>query len=117
MEVQIRWKAATRSLAVEDHLRRSLGFAIGRFAGRVRAVRAWLEDVNGPRGGLDKRCVIEIDGAFGVRRAEARDADFHAAIDRAAERAARALARAADIRRDPLRGRFVSAVPFGRVRR
>ena len=72
---------------------RRLVFAAGRLTERVHAVRAWLEDVNGPRGGVDKRCAIEIRGALGVRRADVRDTDFYAAVDRAVHTAARTLAR------------------------
>ena len=32
--------------------------AVGRLAARVREVRVQICDVNGPKGGLDKRCVI-----------------------------------------------------------
>jgi putative sigma-54 modulation protein len=93
MKVRVRWKGTDRSRAVEDHLMRRLLFAVGRLAERVHAVRAWFEDVNGPRGGVDKRCAIEIHGALGVRRVEVRDADFYAAVDRAVHAAARTLAR------------------------
>ncbi len=99
MNVRIRWKAVTRSRAVEEHLARRLRFAIGRFADRVTAVRAWLEDVNGPRGGVDKRCAIEVDGKLGRRRAEVRDVDLYVAVDRAAGAVGRLLARAADVQR------------------
>jgi hypothetical protein len=99
MNVQIRWKATDRSRAVEEHLRRRLRFALGRFGGRVTSVRAWLEDVNGPRGGLDKRCAIDLEGELGPRRVEVLDADFYTAVDRAADAAGRSLTRAADARR------------------
>ncbi|CAG0957333.1 hypothetical protein PHYC_00538 [Phycisphaerales bacterium] len=35
-----------------------LAAAVGRFASRLREVRVRIVDVNGPKGGLDKRCVI-----------------------------------------------------------
>jgi len=41
-------------------IRRILASALGRFARRVQTVRVWLEDVNGPRGGVDTRCRIEV---------------------------------------------------------
>ena len=41
-------------------IRRILASALGRFARRVRTVHVWLEDVNGPRGGVDIRCRIEV---------------------------------------------------------
>jgi hypothetical protein len=41
-------------------IRRILGSALGRFSRRVRRLRVSLEDVNGPRGGMDIRCRIEV---------------------------------------------------------
>ena len=41
-------------------IRRILASALGRFTRRVRTVRVWLEDVNGPRGGVDTRCRLEV---------------------------------------------------------
>ena len=99
MNVRIHWKHLTRSHVLEEYLERRLRFAIGRFEDRVTAVRVWLEDVNGPRGGIDKRCAIEVDGALGLRRAEVCDADLRVAVDRAARALRGSIARAADARR------------------
>lgn len=53
-----------------------------------------LTDVNGPRGGIDKHCVIEVRGPALVPIViRERDADLYAAIDRAAERVDRTVAR------------------------
>ena len=41
-------------------LRRIVGNALGRFGRRVGSVHVSLEDVNGPRGGVDIRCRIEV---------------------------------------------------------
>ena len=41
-------------------IRRILASALGRFTRRVRTIRVWLEDINGPRGGVDIRCRIEV---------------------------------------------------------
>ena len=41
-------------------IRRILASALGRFTRRVRTIRVWLEDVNGPRGGVDIRCRIDV---------------------------------------------------------
>jgi hypothetical protein len=83
MDVRIRWKAITRSHGVEAYLAWRLRFEVGRLADRVTAVRAWFEDVKGPRGRADKRCAVELDGAFGRLYAAAYDADIYVAVDRA----------------------------------
>lgn len=53
-----------------------------------------LSDINGPRGGEDKRCSIELrlKGLTDVM-IEDTETDLYAAIDRAAERAGRTMAR------------------------
>ena len=53
-----------------------------------------LEDLNGPRGGVDTRCRIIVDTRTGGPiAAEAVDVDLVPAVDRAVDRAARSLAR------------------------
>jgi hypothetical protein len=42
-------------------VRRSLTSTLGRFERRLRKIHVWLEDVNGPRGGVDIRCRIDIE--------------------------------------------------------
>ena len=82
--------------------RRRLVFALGRFGPRVRSLAVRLKDVNGPKGGVDKVCLIA------VRLTEPRseivvedgDADAAVAIDRAVDRAGRAVARAVCAARD-----------------
>jgi len=82
--------------------RRRLVFALGRFGPRVRSLSVRLKDVNGPKGGVDKVCLIA------VRLSEPRseiviedgDADAAVAIDRAVDRAGRAVARAVSAMRD-----------------
>lgn len=58
-------------------------------------MRVSLMDQNGPRGGLDKRCRIEVDGGREPEVVtEETHADLHAAINRATERTGRSFARA-----------------------
>jgi putative sigma-54 modulation protein len=60
----------------------------------VHSVVMRLADENGPRGGLDKRCTIRahLPGTPPVV-IEQQEADLYVAIDRAADRAARAVSR------------------------
>lgn len=85
-------------LELADPARRRLEFALGRFGGRIRSVTVRLGDVNGPRGGVDKTCLVTIrfDASKRLVVIEDADADAAVAIDRAADRASRAgCARAA----------------------
>src|SRR4051794_12456083 len=77
---------------LEDYIRRRLRFALGRFAGRIGRVMVHLTDVNGPRGGVDKRCRIAVALVpRGVVRVEASSHDPFALVALAAKRAARSL--------------------------
>ncbi len=60
-----------------------------------------MDDVNGPRGGADKRILIvaRLAPAWDVR-VEDLDGDLYVAIDRAADRLDRAVTREMERRRD-----------------
>jgi hypothetical protein len=89
---EVRLSLGSRGLAVTKALRvatrRVLTSTLARFARRIRAIVVWLEDVNGPRGGIDTRCRIDIDlrprGRISVF---ASGTDEYAAIAKAAVRA------------------------------
>lgn len=75
-------------------LDRSLKRITERFPQLVRSIAASLEDVNGPRGGVDKRCAISLAIA-GKRRVSvsACASNAAAAVIQAARRARNALIR------------------------
>lgn len=72
-----------------------LEFALGRFTPRIRSLSVHLRDLNGPRGGVDKQCLIAIrlERPRQVVVIEDVDQEAEAAISRAAERASRAVGR------------------------
>jgi hypothetical protein len=78
---------------LRDYVARRMRFAIGRFGEHIRWARVKLADVNGPRGGTDKRCVVQLrlrnlpDVVFAITQLEVR-----AAVDEAANRVSRVLA-------------------------
>jgi len=79
---------------------RRLEFALGRFGSSIRSVDLTLEDENGPRGGVDKSCRIVVKMLQGEDVVvKGRGDDPLALVDRTAERAGRAVARALDLRR------------------
>ena len=78
-----------RDLAV-DRVR----FSMRRLTWWVPRAKVLLSDVNGPRGGVDKRCQIEFKTEHaGVVVITAVSRDWRSALDRALARAARALLR------------------------
>lgn len=82
--------------AIREHAYKRLGFALDRLAGRVRHVSMTLTDINGPRHGVDKSCVIRIGGAGPEIVCGTVDSDLYRLIDRAADRAGRLLRREAE---------------------
>jgi CBS domain-containing protein/ribosome-associated translation inhibitor RaiA len=78
--------------ADKDYLRRKLGRKLGKFASSIERTSARVEDVNGPRGGVDKRCRIKIvlSGLPSVV-VEERHHSLQAALDGALARAERAV--------------------------
>jgi ribosome-associated translation inhibitor RaiA len=94
MRVSMRSPGLEPSVALRAHLERRVLFAVARFGDRVRSVQATLNDANGPRGGPDKVCRLqaELRGAAPVLVEDA-DGDAYVAIDRAAGRLGRSVAR------------------------
>lgn len=82
--------------SITELVRKRLEFALGRFADRIRALNVRLTDLNGPRGGRDKQCVISVrlDHPRKIIVIEDVHPEAEGAISRAAERAGRAVTRA-----------------------
>lgn len=105
--------AQLRVLGVEldederSHLRRRLAVKLGKFATSIERVRVRVADVNGPRGGVDQVCRINVV-LIGLSPVvvEERDASLEAAIDGALTGTERAVRRSVQRRRmKPIRGR------------
>ncbi len=95
MQVEVRSRGIEGGRELTEYVNRRLGFALGRFGDAVKRVRVVIEDVNGPRGGLDKRCVVTASGdGFEHRVVEVHDVEVHGAVNRAVSAMGRALSRA-----------------------
>lgn len=84
----------TRPADLPDHIERRLRFALARFGDRVEKVIVFLQDRNGPRGGVDKVCRIlaKVRGC-GALMATVADSDWTAAVDRATSRIGHTVSR------------------------
>lgn len=87
MRTDIRGHQLTISDALRTHIERRLHFALSRFGARILHVAVRLEDINGPRGGVDKQCqiVVALSGAGHVQ-VEVLDSECMNAVDRATDR-------------------------------
>ena len=94
MRIDIKGSGFPITTALMDHTERRLRFALTRSSDRIVRVAVLVGDSNGPRGGEDKFCRIQIH----LKRApqvliEDIGAELYAVIDRAAERAGRNVAK------------------------
>jgi ribosomal subunit interface protein len=94
MQIDIQARDFSLTQALRSHIERRLGFALSTRYDRIRRILVRLSDINGPRGGHDKCCQLQIvmPGQADVV-IEDTQADLYAAIDRAASRAGRTVAR------------------------
>jgi putative sigma-54 modulation protein len=92
LDIQARGFALTEAL--RSYTLKRLRFALGRDDNVVMRARVRLADINGPRGGVDKRCQVELAMAGHSNiLIEDTQTDLYFAIDRACERAMRTLNR------------------------
>jgi ribosomal subunit interface protein len=94
MQIDIQARGFSLTEALENHIHNRLGFTFLYASSRVYRVRVTLSDINGPRGGVDKCCLVEarLEG-LPVVVVEDIQSDMYTAIDRAVGRAARTVKR------------------------
>jgi putative sigma-54 modulation protein len=95
MKVRLVRKGVVADEDLQSFIGAKLQSTLSRLAHRVSTVRIQVEDMNGPRGGLDKRCVVLLSGrGFDSLIIDVRDTRLYPAIASALESAARAVVRA-----------------------
>jgi ribosome-associated translation inhibitor RaiA len=95
MRLTIRSRNLDLTTELRDHATRRMYFALSRWSPVLRRVDVTLADINGPKGGIDKVCRIRVRAPrIGELVVEERDADVTVAVDLAANRMARTVARA-----------------------
>jgi ribosomal subunit interface protein len=100
MQIEIQARNFSLTRAMRAHIERRLGFALSTCYRHVRRILVRLSDINGPRGGRDKRCHLEVMLPGQAVVVVDTEADLYLAINRAASRAGRTVMRQLRRRRD-----------------
>ena len=104
MQIAIQARNFTLTDALRNHAKGRLRFALACCDDRIKQVVMRLSDINGPRGGADKRCHLQVilTGLPDVV-VEDTEADLYIAINRATDRAGRTVGRRLARQRDMAR--------------
>lgn len=94
MHIEIQARDFTLTESLRAYIEQRINFALSSRYDQIKRIRVRLLDINGPRGGSDKRCQVHIT----LPRSrdiviEDTQPDLYVAIDRAADRAARTVQR------------------------
>jgi len=102
MDIEVRALHMKLTPRMRDHVERKFAAALQRFRSRIASVLVRIEDLNGPRGGADdKLCFVAVTGKHLPRvRIQARSDDPFTAVETAATRTSRGVARALDRHRE-----------------
>jgi ribosomal subunit interface protein len=94
MNIDIQSRDFSMTNALRSYIRRRLGFALSTRYDQIKHILVRLSDINGPRGGNDKCCHLHVvlPGQADVV-IEDTQSNMYVAIDRAADRASRTVAR------------------------
>jgi len=92
MKFDLRAKALDLSSDLRDYVAKRLNFALDRHTEHVRRVDVMLEDVNGPRGGIDKSCRIHVTLSTGSVFVRELQADVRTAVDVSADKIGKLIA-------------------------
>ncbi len=97
MQIDIQARNFSLTNAMRSHAERRLRFALTRCDDHIQRVAMRLSDINGPRGGADKRCHLQVV-LTGLPNVVIEDieVDLYVAIDRATDRAGRTVVRKID---------------------
>ena len=87
MQVVIHTEDFKLTDALNEHIQRKLQFALSRIEPHIKSISILLNDVNGPKGGVDKHCrlTVALDNMENIVINDTQ-ADLYHAIDRAMQR-------------------------------
>lgn len=86
-----------RNQLLNQHLKqlceRRLNYSLSRFQSMIKSIEFCVSDLNGPRGGIDKKCRVRIRHRSGQVIVNHKHEDLSVCISRIAEKASRAFSR------------------------
>ena len=92
MQIQINAADPQSRSVSEEMVRAEVESALGRFAERITRVEVHLKDLNGPKSGTDKHCMMEARlGGLAPMAVTADAEDHHAAVVSAAAKLQRMI--------------------------
>jgi ribosomal subunit interface protein len=114
MQIEIQARNFSLTEALRGHIQRRLGFALSTRYEHIKRILVRLSDINGPRGGNDKCCLIQVvlPGQADVV-IEDTESNLYVAIDRAADRVSRTVSRRLGRLRDKDRPRTQTSKSTG----
>lgn len=102
MKIDIRIQGIEAEQNLRDHARQRVDFCFSRFGAEVHSVTASFVDMNGPKGGVDIRCRVQVRGPrLGAITLESQQHDPYVALADLVERTQRVVRRQLERRREP----------------
>jgi ribosomal subunit interface protein len=94
MEMTVHGLNFDLTTAILEHVRQRLASGLSYYAPRVQRIAVRVSDVNGPKGGPDKQCRLEVVAeGIGPLQVDEVDEDLYRAVDRAVVQLRRRMAR------------------------
>ncbi|CAM8625286.1 hypothetical protein MCEMIEM13_03006 [Comamonadaceae bacterium] len=107
MQVIFESRHASTGASRDEALQR-VRFVLRRLGAVVPRAKVMFTDINGPRGGVDKHCLLEVKTEkSGVLVISSLASDWRSALDEGLERLVRALTRILQRQHKPMRGRLL----------
>jgi len=116
MQIDIQARGFKLTEGLREYVERRLRFVFGSTRRSVRRISVRLSDQNGPRGGDDMRCRMQVSLAAAPSVSiEDTEANLYVAIDRAADRIGRTVTRRVErLRKDRRISRLLPGGAFSR---
>ncbi|WP_052691954.1 HPF/RaiA family ribosome-associated protein [Teredinibacter purpureus] len=94
MKLSIKFRKVVGNGTLTNYINRRISFAFSRTEHAIHSTAVTVSDINGPKGGIDKECLVVIKPA-GMAEivVSERQPNFRQAIDRCIARANQSLAR------------------------